>query len=103
MFPCLRVYLSTFLLILWILHLRDRAPVIFARFHFLRSEHLGRWDRFQQHRFVIDRRTAVKEGKFVIIAQYDRFGGTGIFTITTVNTADHVNFVGGSIALTRRE
>src|SRR5689334_13943533 len=103
MFPCLGVYLSTFLLILWILHFRHRTPVVFARLHFLRSEHIGRWDRLQQHIFVIDRGTTVKEGKLIIIAQHDRLGGTGIFTIAAVDAAEHIDLVRGGIALARRE
>src|SRR6266508_520658 len=103
LFTCLPVYLSTFLLILWILHLRYRAPVVFARFRRLWCEHLGGWDRFQQHLLVINGRTPVKERKLIVIAQHDRFGGTGIFAIAAVDTADHVNFVGRGIALAWRE
>jgi hypothetical protein len=37
----LAVYLSTFLLIPRILHLRHRPTVVLARLHFLGREHLG--------------------------------------------------------------
>src|SRR6266508_4382989 len=66
LFTFIPVYLSTFLLILWILHLRYRAPVVFAGFHFLRREHLGGWNRLQQNLLVINGQTTVKERKLII-------------------------------------
>src|SRR5215212_10834093 len=98
-----RMYLFTFLLIGWIFHVGHRAPVVLAGFHLLGREHLGGCDRLQQHCFVINCRTAVIEGKLVVVTQDNRFRWTSILAIAAVNTTDHVNFIRGSITLTGRE
>src|SRR4026209_2884924 len=88
--------------ILWVFHLWHRA-VVFTRLHFLWRQKCLRWDGFQQHLLGIDGRAAVREREFVIIAKHDRFGRTGILAVSTENTAQHIDLVGGGIPLSGRE
>src|SRR3990172_1221110 len=83
-----------------VFHHRDGA-VEEALLHLLRSRLPTGCNWLQQHLASVDGLRAIHERKLVIVAKYDCFGWAGIFTITAIDAAQHIDLVSTCIALSR--